>query len=514
MSSEWLRWPGLSGARDGHLVVQRAAFGKADRARTDYRWLAASRGWDPTQERLERRLSLGGEDRGVRCPLWRHEGNQWLAVMCIPSRARDFEGRQTPLEKHMLRCAAVPGITPALAACALFDEVRNASSDRWFDSYGQPQWERPDYLLQLDESDAPALDIRLDDLVPRFEDGLAQLESATTAADLAQFYAQLLTPGLPPALLRLRSEMPLEPFSLAALLLPLDAKAYSLAGGIPSSIFPAEDDIQGWSGLVVQAHVQRVPARVPVSGEALRRGEELANALWARDPGRLVATPLASAAPAVARSQFAGPPAGSPNERPLLRQSDSAAVAAASPARRERSAKEQEAWERLFLRNAKEDFLHFVSAKGLMKEATDIPPDWRRSTANFALWKNEAERFKRDVLLRLEELEQRPTPGDWLLQARLDADRDIYRMKADIGRAWLIALAPREELLGVIGEPRASSEVGPLSFAVYFNLDNPQLWLECCDFDPKKIEDFVRRTRLGPTMTRVVDKWARDAGIT
>ncbi len=491
MSSDWRQWPGLAGAVGGRLTVQRAAFGKADRARTGYRWLAASAGWAPADERLERRISLGGEDRSVRCPLWLHENGQWLAVMCIPSRAHDFEGRPTPLEKHMVRCSAASGVTPAMAACALFEFVVNVSSDEWFDSYDQPQWQRADYQLQLDESAAPALGARLDYLAPHFDEGLSLLQSATTQADLAQFYAQVLTPGVPPALLRLTSELPLEPFSLAALLLPLEPNPYSFAGGIPSSIFPTEDEIQGWTGLVAQAHVQRVPARAAVAGDALRRGEEMAAALWNGDPGVLSQTHKATAVDA-SRAPVS-PPADAAQPR-----------VAAGPRRVQAHTVEP------LNDAARKEFLSFVRGPRYEMKPRELPEAQRRSHHDFAAWEDVVVEFKTKILDRLDAPEKRPALGKFE-RYDLDSQRDELRVKGEIGRAWLIGLLPRRALLDVIGSPRDTDDEGPLSFAVYFDAET---WKACCDFHPELIRDFIRRTRRGAEMTRIVDQWTRNAGLT
>jgi hypothetical protein len=514
MSSDWRQWPGLARAEGGRLTVQRAAFGKADRARTDYRWLAASAGWAPGEERLERRLALGGEDRSVRCPLWLHEGGQWLAVMCIPSRARDFDGRLTPLEKHMLRCVAVPEVTPALAAFALFEEVARLSSDRWFDSYDQPQWQRADYQLALDENAVPPLEARLDDLEPRFEEGLTLLQSATTKGDLAQFYAQVLTAGAPPALLRLTSEMPLEPFSLAALLLPLEPTTYSFAGGIPSSIFPTENEIQNWTGLVVQAHVQRVPARASVAGEALRRGEEIAAALWDRDPRLLAPIPTATAvatsrAPVAPPIQAATPVAAAAPVRVSPRAVEPLDDASTS---RERTAKIlQERLAPMRLEEARKEFLSFVRGRRYDMRPRELPDTQKRSHNDFAVWEDVVLEFRTKVLDVLDALERRPVPDDRFERYALESMRDELRVKAQIGRAWLIALIPRMALLDVIGRPGESDDEGPLSFAVHFH---PETWRACCDFPLDLIRDLIRRTRRGAEMTRLVDQWARDAGVT
>ena len=74
------RWPALAGLDLGaKLQCQRALRGKVHRARTDYRWIAASAGWEPGAELLER-TTLGWEDEPKALTAWTPVAGGYAAI--------------------------------------------------------------------------------------------------------------------------------------------------------------------------------------------------------------------------------------------------------------------------------------------------------------------------------------------------------------------------------------------------------------------------------------------------
>src|SRR5262245_49932548 len=88
-------WPALAGlsADSGVLRYHRAARGKVHRAPTDYRWIAATAGFDPQSSGLLESSSLGGEDELSVVFAWRPAAGGFAAMRAYPSRARDAAGR-------------------------------------------------------------------------------------------------------------------------------------------------------------------------------------------------------------------------------------------------------------------------------------------------------------------------------------------------------------------------------------------------------------------------------------
>src|SRR5262245_32515857 len=134
---DWKDWPAFGGRADAAmsaLTVNRGAYGKAHRTTRDFRWLAASPGFVPS-ELLTRSLIVGAEDLdNVEIPQLRISERSILAVMLRPARTVDKTGRRTPIEKHMLEWVAQPDVPGMLAAFSLLEAVKQLDDREWFDS--------------------------------------------------------------------------------------------------------------------------------------------------------------------------------------------------------------------------------------------------------------------------------------------------------------------------------------------------------------------------------------------
>lgn len=281
-------WPALDFPQPGpaSLAYQRAVWGKAHGAESDFRWIARSAGFH-AGDGLARELLLGSEDAppGRGMAFWRPIAlagkiSGYLAGTAYPSRAVDAAGRRGFLEKQLM---AVGQDLPAAEAALLCLPAAAAWTDAvwWKHSPGQ-DWSKHDAALLLaEEPGLPAC--ALAESLSLGLDALARLDSAV----LQDFYARLLA-GQRPACLHGLTE-PLPPSALAALLLPLpceQAGRLSLAGWVPSRRYDLEDLGRRWDVLVLPE-----PARPPaMSAQALAqmgRARLCARALQEKNPQRL-----------------------------------------------------------------------------------------------------------------------------------------------------------------------------------------------------------------------------------
>jgi hypothetical protein len=286
-------WPALAGSGDltdlpERLNYERAVWGKVHGSPSDYRWIAASPGFDPSQERLEDAVILGPEEEPPGpFPLWRAIPSGHLAVLCSPGRSLDAAGRKAPLVKQVIRWECPEAVPVAVGALLLLRHTETFDDSLWLDG------EAPagGGAIPLDPADEMPVTVTKEKLLVLWEEGIEHLRKSVSPANLAAFYASLLA-GDRPAILPTIGK-PLSPQALAALLLPLDpdrARALSLAGWIPSR--RARRGALGavWDGVAAGHKVAiqlRDPKAEPPAAEIEERGHRLAEALLMADPAAL-----------------------------------------------------------------------------------------------------------------------------------------------------------------------------------------------------------------------------------
>jgi hypothetical protein len=287
-------WPAMAGSAalaGTRLQCEIGIWGKVHRQRSDYRWIARSRGFGGPYPDLNRRLRMGGEDRAARAVAWRAPwetgARDYFAIGAYPSRALDASGRSGVLEKQVLHWHSPdgPGIPVALAALLLLQAVADAHDRLWWGRVDEGDWERPDYALTLDTGDCPGPIVEPARLRSLVESGIDSLSRALDRQQLSAIYAGLLA-GVRPVLIGGLAD-PLPPTALAALLLPLtpgQAQRCSLCAWVPSALIDPSDLGLNWD-LAAVRQSGLAPVLAP---NDLARGESLAAALLDREPGRLI----------------------------------------------------------------------------------------------------------------------------------------------------------------------------------------------------------------------------------
>lgn len=495
MSHRELAWPGLGAGGGRHLLeVRRAAYGKVHRARSDYRWLAATPGWSPAAEQRERALRLGHDDVSMTCPFWRQEATLAIAGYCKPSRAVDASNRQTPIEKHVLLWARAAGDpAPAQAAPALLDAAAGLDDTPWFDSHGDAEWLDSTYVRPLSSSFEPRVELRADDdeAAIWIASGVTLLRGAVTLEDLSGFYAAL-SAGHAPAVLPLTTDTALNGRALAVLLLPLPStRTIAIAGGIPSSIFPSPEDVRQWDGLCAQRPL-RPPrdARVP-SDRHIEIGERTAAAIWHNEPSRLAARPSSL----VLRPE---PARADPPARDSIRPQTPGVVPRADPLAATILLARRAAAERAFVA-----FVESETRFVLPLENQLVPTD--DDAAARTLAERFRDRFVRGPLADAQADAARTTPGAY---HRSIAEARVYqlRIKADLCRAWLLAIAPRPDVVAVAGE-FDSQEIEPLLLA---SMVSPREWRRCSRLDSqtvRKLEDVSLSVGVSDDIKKRIRQW-------
>lgn len=290
MSRLW-DWPALEGATTvglpPSLAAEQGIWGKVHGASSDFRWIAATRGFSSLGRDLEREVAVGIEDRPARFSLWRFGPEVHLAGVGYPSRARDASGRAGSLEKQVLAIRADPAIPPALAALLLLPLVAELDDRTWWGRADPGAWDAdPRFVFDLGgPREVPMSEEALDRAVADGVEGLrAALPPDGAAAVLAETFTGLLggrRPVLFPA-----AEGPLAPAALAALLLPLDRKRadrLSLAGWLPSSRPPGGELGERWD--LVARPGGEAPRDRPADPDP--RARRMAAAILAGDPSLL-----------------------------------------------------------------------------------------------------------------------------------------------------------------------------------------------------------------------------------
>ncbi len=294
-------WPALEGADPEVLAGQkfeRAIWGKAHDAPTDFRWLACSPSFSFQDRRLDRELGLGPEDAPKVTQLWRALGNgsgagrrPHFAVSCYPSRAIDAVGRSGVLEKQILEWQRPPGVPAALGAVVLLPAVAGLDDEVWWSKRADPRWMEDDFIDKVEPWSPGAEAWTGDGIAGRVARGLEALRQRVTPEALAGLYAGVLARNRALSLGSLREPLPAE--AVAALFLPLsrlEADRLSVAGWLPSTRADGAEQQGRWN-LLLGGDAAIPAAGDPPTAEHQRLGERLAGALLAGDPSQLRARP-------------------------------------------------------------------------------------------------------------------------------------------------------------------------------------------------------------------------------
>lgn len=229
------------------LSFERAIWGKVDGARSDFRWIARSSGFQGHKQNIQQELTIGSEEQPQKAPFWRWSERTgcYYALSCYPSRARDIDDRLGFMEKQIIEWRP-NGLPAVLGALLLLPEVAKFDDNLAVSGSQDPGWEDLNFSLDLKSEPFEATIERLTTVM---ENGRRELLKFPDEL-LVQFF-QDLADGSSKALLA-SAEGPLTPEALAVLLLPLPrekADQMSLAGWIPSKNSDA-NALRSWNGLV------------------------------------------------------------------------------------------------------------------------------------------------------------------------------------------------------------------------------------------------------------------------
>lgn len=296
-------WPALKNL-DGlpaQLEYERGIYGKVHGARSDFRWIAKSIGFDGDSKDIQRKLYLGDETLPATMPLWKTLNNYHYAVHCYASRATDASGRKNFVEKQFIEWRSPLTIPSALGALVLLPKVVFWRDERWWDNASEnlDAWADSSYKLELTEKDTQPIAISAEKIAQTIDAGCQSLAQTLTEEMLVELYAVLLSEQK----LIIGSELqkPLEPAALATLLLPLQgeiADKLSFAGWLPSSgEVKAERLEQDWS-LVFKGgatHLARTAIQSnPPSAEHRRQAEQMMQAIINNNPSQIKTTSASS----------------------------------------------------------------------------------------------------------------------------------------------------------------------------------------------------------------------------
>jgi len=283
-------WPALRSlpASPPPLAGRRAVWGKVHGARSDFRWIARSDGFQ-ADDVLARALLIGSEDAAPAQKLyfWRPvlrdgQASGYVAGVAYPSRATDAAGRRGFLEKQLL---AVDAALPAAAAALLCLPAIAAWTDEiWWGRAAGQDWSRPGTALSI------VADTALPVSAAAFATAIAAGLEALDALDpvvLQDGYARLLAGERPVGLVGLAE--PLPPAALAALLLPLEpalAGRLALAGWIPSRRYELAELGKRWDVLALPEAVPQTALSAPALAQREQAGLYV-QALRERNPALL-----------------------------------------------------------------------------------------------------------------------------------------------------------------------------------------------------------------------------------
>jgi hypothetical protein len=472
--SDILDWPALSpgtAALPEEVRYEHGIWGKVPGARTDFRWIARSSGFEREEPGLERQISLGTEEQPEKAQLWRRLDDRCLAVGLYPSRAVDADGRRDFLEKQVLAWPRPEEAPAALGALLLLSRVESLTDEVWWGRRSDRMWEDPAFHLPIPTPDRLPVDREQLDAV--LQQGVRELRDSVAPDSLGRLYAQILAGRRPAWLTGL--ERPLSARALAVLLLPLPrtvADSLSLAGWIPSGRASPEGLAARWDVIVLPPHLRGSIDLGEAHADAEARGRALADGLLDLNL-KLVrqAAPAAMAAPppepAAIDKQAAQPSRLSPIAalRPRARILLPAPPADASDLLRELHA-----------------FAQSVDRRWL--DLGDVRP-----------------------IARLEDVPERLFPCwiEALRQQQPDhASAEQWRVKLDLLRSAALALRPADDTLQSVGLPE-SRRVPALLFA---------LRLEKRDLLAKRMSEDALRQILRQSLscqpdprTREVRRW-------
>lgn len=271
------------------LSFERGVWGKAPGAESDYRWLAATPGFDVGTETPERHLTLGVEDKPRRSTLWLSRRDDIWAGVVYRSRVRDAAGRSGFIEKQVARWECDPTVPPLLVMLLLLPKVEKWTADVWLNGAHAGSWSDSRFRIVLPPDTTPSLQVSEQTVAESIGRGLQSLTERLGVTTLIRTYGALLAPEVPrkPAILG-GLEEPLRPLEMAALLLPLErqlASRLSVAGWVSSSRWDPQDLAETWDLLATDMPDRKDRAR---HDPATKRGAELlVDALLERDPSYL-----------------------------------------------------------------------------------------------------------------------------------------------------------------------------------------------------------------------------------
>jgi hypothetical protein len=254
------------------LPFERAIWGKVDGARSDFRWIARSPGFQGHKQHVQKELTIGSEEQPQKAPFWRwcERTGCYYALSCYQSRARDIDDRSGFMEKQIIEWRP-NGLPAVLGALLLLPEVAKFDDNLAVSGALDPGWTDLTFSLGLKSEPVEAT---AEGLIAALENGRRELLKFPDEL-LVQFF-QDLAAGSSKALLA-STEGPVAPEALAVLLLALPrerADQTSLAGWIPSKNTDT-NALRSWDGLVCDPNQRPAsPGELSADGKSYSKARQ------------------------------------------------------------------------------------------------------------------------------------------------------------------------------------------------------------------------------------------------
>ena len=257
----WVDWPGAAGGEwPESLHVERGIYGKANRVRTDFRWLACSEGMGTHRDLIRELIRAGPTDREADGVLWRCFEHGFLAVRVRKSLARDADRRPGLVERDVLWWKVERNVPVAVAAAVLLEHAQSLKSD-WWPKRGDPRWQDEEFRLSL-----PKVEVLVDpDRVHGvWERGLKAFESVEAGSEEFATLTHACASagsgaGSQPALIHWPGDSWGAAHISAFLLLFESSRDISIAGTVSSSRISADGLAGAFDVVVVPRDVAATP---------------------------------------------------------------------------------------------------------------------------------------------------------------------------------------------------------------------------------------------------------------
>lgn len=266
------------------LEYEHGYYGKANLARTDFRWLAQSKGFQAKAADLN--IGLENQIEAEEDTFyWRSTDTHFFAIYGYRSNTVDASRREGALEKYILQVEKDKNLPTALIAFTLFSVFNTNVKHYWRNATEDSKWkDDPNFIKSL-EPDSKVITIT--DLENYIKNGIESLEQSISKKQiLTAFYIEFFS-NHPLAILD--NKKSLSAYALASLLLPLEetnATHFSLAGWLPSSRVEIKQ-LKNWQGIVCPLKQIERDITKFTDKDIQQKANRITSALLNQDPSKL-----------------------------------------------------------------------------------------------------------------------------------------------------------------------------------------------------------------------------------